>query len=141
MRLQLPKPLDYINLCDNIFCLKRLTKLSRKAKSFICRSHDRSLSFFSVNKLYKVLLILINTFREKDHSYQDYMTRFNNSSKELPVNFSKLILLQMEICLVMNGENKKTKNQVVLIFDNVFFSYFSISYYFRKESLLSNTII
>ena len=45
------------------------------------------------------------------------MTGFCNSSKELPVNFSRLILLQMEICLVMHGENKKIKNHVALIFD------------------------
>ena len=45
------------------------------------------------------------------------MTGFCNSSKELPVNLSRLILLQMEICLVMHGENKKIKNHVVLIFD------------------------
>ena len=81
---------------------------------------------------YKAFLILINTFREKNHYYQDYMTRFNNFSKELPVNFSKLILLQMEICSVMYGENKKIKNQATLIFDNISFSYFSTSYFFEN---------
>ena len=39
--------------------------------------------------LYKVFLALISTFREKNHYYQDYMTRFNNSPKELLVNSSK----------------------------------------------------
>ena len=69
------------------------------------------------------------------------MTRFNNSSKELHVNFSKLILLQIEICLVMRGEKKKVKNQIVLTFDNTFYSYFLTSHFFRKVVSLSDTII
>ena len=82
--------------------------------------------------LYKVLLALISTFREKNHYYQDYMTRFNNFSKELPVDFSKLLLLEMKICLVVDGENKKIKNQVASVFVIIFFSYFLISYFFEK---------
>ena len=78
---------------------------------------SQKFSFFSTNMLYKVLLALKSTFRKRNHYYQDYMTRFNNSWKELPVSFSKLVLLEMKICLVVNEENKKIKNQAALIFD------------------------
>ena len=110
---------------------RQSTKSSGKARSFSFRFHHKSL-FFSTNMLYKVLLALISTFREKNHYYQDYMTRFNNFSKELPVNFSKLLLLEMKICLVVDGENKKIKNQVASVFVIIFFSYFLISYFFEK---------
>ena len=61
------------------------------------------------------------------------MTRFNNSLKELPVDFTKWILLQMGICLKMHEENKKIKNQAALIFDNIFSHIFGHRIFFGKQ--------
>ena len=125
--LQLYQPLQ-----SYFFYLKRLDQTVWKSQKFYLQVLSQEPFFFSTNILYKALLIVINTFREKNHYYQDCMTRFNNSSKGLHVNFSKLILLQMEISSVIHGENKKIKNQAALNFDNTFFSYFSTSCFFEN---------
>ena len=129
------------NLCNHVFLSQEVRTNYLERLEALFADPMTEVFPFSYQYAFQSFVHFNKHFQREEPLLSRLQDQIQQFLKRVALNFSKLFLLQVEICLVMHGENIKIKNQVALIFDNIFFIHFWTSNFFLKVASLSNTII